>query len=115
MNVETFLISELGTRLEVPVLGEVPEERPQRFVTIERVGGGAREWGLVDRALVAVQSWAETRYEASCLADAVDAAMLGLIGAYPITNVERNALTNFPTADKIPRYQGTYQITAHNI
>lgn len=45
---------------------EVPADRPQRFVTIERVGG--RELEYSSRPTIAVQVWAETRWQAAQLA-----------------------------------------------
>ena len=45
---------------------EVPADRPQRLVTIERVGGSELEYS--SHPILAIQVWAETRWQAAQLA-----------------------------------------------
>ena len=45
---------------------EVPADRPKRFVTIERVGGSENEYS--SHPTLAIQVWAETRWQAAQLA-----------------------------------------------
>ena len=114
MNVEVSIISGLGTVLDVTVYADVPKNRPDSFVTVERTGGGRDAYGLIDRPTIAVQSWAKTRYEAAQLANTVDAVMHSLVGYDGITSVVTNTITNFPSSDGVPRYQGLYEITNHS-
>lgn len=60
------LVAWLPGKCGVPVSSKVPEERPERFVTVERTGG-ARSIGS-DRPALAVQAWAQTDAEAAQLA-----------------------------------------------
>lgn len=111
MSVEAIVIAGLSEALDVPVYADVPSERPETFVTVERTAGGRDVHGLVDRPQLAVQSWAPTRYLASALSDEVDAAMRSLAG-WPITKVATDRIYNFP-AEGSPRYQGVYELTCH--
>ncbi len=47
---------------------EVPADRPKRLVTIERVGGSELEYS--SHPILAVQVWAESRWQAAQLATA---------------------------------------------
>lgn len=114
MNIEAAIIGGLNEALTVGVYADVPKTRPDSFVTVERTGGSRDYYGLIDRPTIAVQSWAETRYKASQLANDVDKAMHALVGSNGITNVETNTITNFPSTDGVPRYQGLYEITNHS-
>ena len=114
MNIEATIISGLSEALQVNVYADVPKTRPAEFVTVERTGGGRDAYGLIDRPSIAVQSWSETRYKASQLANTVDAAMHSLVGYDGITSVVTNTITNFPSSDGVPRYQGLYEITNHS-
>ena len=114
MNIEAAIISGLNDALTVGVYADVPESRPLSFVTVERTGGARDAYGLIDRPTIAVQSWAETRYKASQLANEVDSAMHALVGSDGITSVVTNTITNFPSSDGVPRYQGLYEITNHS-
>lgn len=74
-----------------PVYPAVPATRPQRFVTVERLGGG-RQTVVSDRAMVDVHCWGKTRAEASDLA----ALVRGLMGAMPGV---RSAVTVYSVTD----------------
>lgn len=98
-----------------PVYAKVPRERPERFVTLQRTGGPADVYGLIDRPTLAVQSWAQSDYEASCLAAAVDAAMHQAPDhVRNLMSCERNTLHDFPDPDsRLPRYQGLYELVTN--
>ena len=57
----------------------VPKDRPQRFVTVERTGGGVVD--MVDMPMIAVQTWAQTQAEAE--EDAAAIRMVALVGNLP--------------------------------
>lgn len=109
MDIEATVIAHLADALKVPVYADPPKTYPDRFITVERTGGGS-EFG-VDRPSIAVQSWATSRYEASALAREVDSAM-GLIESIEnVMSCERTGLYNFPDPDsQRQRYQGTYDL-----
>ncbi|MCL2492508.1 MAG: hypothetical protein FWF33_00490 [Clostridiales bacterium] len=115
MNIEAEIINYLESRVDVPVYADVPEERPESFVTVERVGGSISNH-VIDTANIAVQSWADTRYNASELADRVDTAILSMPAAIGgVTRIRRDTVYNFPDPDHISgRYQGEYDVTFYN-
>jgi len=84
---------------------DVPAERPIRFVTVERTGGPR---DLVrDLPLIAVQVWAETRYEASRLAELVAEEIRAFIAHPRIGRIRVVSVHNFPDLEGPgrPRYQ----------
>jgi hypothetical protein len=113
VNIEAAVIQALGAALPVPAFADVPKSRPASFVTAERTGGTLANVAI-DAATVAVQSWAQGRYEASELAELVDAAMLAIpSGSGAITRCARNSGPyNFPDLDGgMGRYQAVYELT----
>ena len=94
--------------LGYPVMVEIPAKRPQRFVTVELVGGSERNQAL-DQALLAVQCWAGSRWEASELARQVDADMrAGRDRIREVCRSERTGFTHFPDSSGHERYQMLY-------
>lgn len=116
LNVEAEVVAFLNSK-GFQAFAEVPDgklvPKPKRFVVVEMTssstnGIGAGEWSL------AIQSWAESRYQASELANEVDRTLFELVdNVRPITNVYRNALYNYPTSEMEPRYQGAYELYGH--
>jgi hypothetical protein len=115
MNIEAIVIQALNASLPVPVSADVPKDRPEAFVTVEKVGGGKSGPGI-ESVELAVQSWEKRRLAASELSGLVDEAMLSLPGAGSvISKVTREGPYNFPDPDgKHARYQGAYNIIFHN-
>lgn len=111
MNVEAALVAHLNGIDDRPAEAflEVPSPRPERFVTVERTGGGRRD--VRDLPSLAVQCWAKSRYEASELARAV-AGCIEAFRAHPrIGRVEVSSVYNFPDLESgSPRYQMTVEI-----
>lgn len=94
----------------VPVSNRVPQDRPKKFITVERTGG--RRTHLWDSPMFAVQAWAPTEGEASALADEVAGAVLAWqldpIVAYSAVS----AVYAFPDPDsRVPRFQLTVSAT----
>lgn len=52
---DVAVIKALGGVLGVPVFGEVPGDRPKRFVTVERVAGKCGR--IIDKPTFAIQAW----------------------------------------------------------
>lgn len=115
-NVETLIVTALSEspalqQLTAPgqprieAFMDVPPVRPVRFITVERTSGAERD--LVDRPVLAVQMWAESRYEASQAATELGRILDALPGSVPqlgLCKVE--SLYNFPD-ERQARYQLT--------
>ncbi len=108
--VETIVRNHLKSALDVPVLLEVPEKMPETFILIEKTGASRENY--IDRATIAVQSWAASMYEAASLNDKVKKAMDSLP---ELPNVSRAALNSdynhTDTSTKKYRYQAVYDLT----
>lgn len=104
---ETIFIDYLNRMLDVPVFADVPADRPDSFVTVERTGGRA---GVgVDYPTLVFQAWAPTRARAAKLAATVTVVLTHA----PENDARINAVTvvshhNWP-APHTPG--GRYQIT----
>lgn len=90
---------------------QVPKNRPTRFVTVERTGGGVED--LVDHPLVAVQTWAKTQAQAE--EDAVDVRNLALTAARPVgvnsMRVNSGPYKFYDEDSMMPRYQTLFDVT----
>lgn len=97
-DVTADLVSWLPGTLGVPAFARPPATRPERFATVERIGGGV-ELG-VDRPSVALQLWAGSEAEASELASAAARAVLE---EYParrhVRSVAVDSVYAFPDPD----------------
>lgn len=115
LDIEAAIIGYLSKHLDCPVYADVPNPRPERFVTVERTGGGSMMNGAVDQPTVAIQSWETTRAKAANLAYDVDDFMAFITNE--VTNVmgcSLNSLYNFPDPDsRSARYQGIYDLTTN--
>lgn len=115
-NIETLLVSALNRSASFQTLKaagqskieaflDVPANRPVRFVTIERTSGG--EADLVDRPVVAVQFWAESRLAASEGAHALQRLIDMLPALEPLLGKSKvESVYNFPD-ERQARYQLT--------
>ena len=110
INIEAFIIAHLMEELHLPVYGDVPvRDKPDRYVTVERVGGSKED--TIHGAMIALQSYAPTRYEASELNDSVCEAMESIYGRDEICSISLNSTYNYPKTDeKQPRYQAVYDV-----
>ena len=92
---------------------EVPADRPKRFVTIERVGGSENEYS--SHPILAIQVWAETRWQAAQLATGtLLPRLLDLDLLDPIAAVGVESVIDLPDPGPPPqpRYQITIQLDA---
>ena len=116
VNYEAFVIAYLRDK-GFAAYADVPDgkvqQKPQRFVTVEQTVGHTNGVAVAT-ATLAVQSWAGSQYEAAELAQRAEAAIFEIVNnVNPITHVRRTGLYNYPTSQQEPRYQGTYELTAH--
>ena len=106
INIEARLVAFLRYELDVPVDADVPANKPERFVSLERVGGERDTFRDLPR--VAIQAWAVTRYGASELASDVADALERFKFEPGIARVEVGSTINFPDPESNkPRYQVT--------
>lgn len=112
VDIEREIVAYLTERLDCTAYAEVPNPRPERFVTVERTGGTQDIYGAIDYPSVAVQSWEATRARAQALADEVDGLMLAMpLDIENVMGSDRNSLYNFPDPDSgQSRYQGIYEL-----
>lgn len=91
-----------------PVSMSIPPERPERFITVERLGGASDRF--LDRPLIAVQVWASSRWEACDAAvRLVRPRLLDIIQRPEVGSVSIESLVDFQ--ELTPPYQARYQVT----
>lgn len=107
--IELIVLNYLTGQLEVPVYPEYPEDIPERFVIIQKTGGGKRNH--LKTAMLAIQSIGPTLYDAAALNEQVKEAMDGLISEPEVTRCELNSDYNYTnTGTKQYRYQAVFDI-----
>lgn len=107
--IEAIVRDYLLTVLSVPVYIDVPANPPERYVVIERTGGGEIEH--IRLATIALQSYGGRRSAAAELHEAVLTAMDGLITLDRISACDLNAEYDYTdTTTKRYRYQAVYNI-----
>ncbi len=104
-NVLAELRSEIQKELNIPCYVEVPKDRPEQFITIERTGGSSNLG--VDRPIIAVQTWAESASSVYDLTIETNKALLNLAETIPsVCKADVTSFYNFPDPDsKMKRYQ----------
>lgn len=110
VDIEGRLIQWIEQTTGVATYAEVPNPRPDEFVTVERTGG-ARTDVVVDNPMLAIQCWSTSREAASRLARSIDSVLPSFAYEPRIYKVNRNSLYNFPDEQgKNARYQIVVQI-----
>ena len=108
--IELTVLTYLAEQMSVPVYMEMPAEMPDSFVLVEKTGSGRDN--RIDRATIAIQSYAPTLYEAAALNDAVKEAMDGMAYAENVFMAKLNSDYNYTdTSVKRYRYQAVYDMT----
>ena len=108
--IEKIVMDWLDSELTEPCRCEKPDNPPERYVLVEKTGSG--EDNHVDSAVIAVQSYAESLYEAAALNMRVKAAMERIVTLGSIARCSLNSDYNFTdTTKKGYRYQAVYNIT----
>lgn len=107
--IEIVVMNYLGMELNIPAYTEVPEKEPERYVVIEKLGGGRSNY--IDSATLAIRSVAESMYEAAALNERVIEAMDTITELDTVSAVELNSNYNYTnTATKRYRYQAVYDL-----
>lgn len=111
MDVERVVTQRLMGATGIKAVLEVPEERPDEFISVEMTGGTGDRF--IRQASLAVQSWAQTRQRAAEISRLVEAAVSGIADAEQ--NVFRAVATGsyrWPDPDSgQARYQTNVELT----
>lgn len=107
--IEKTVLLHLQENMAVPVYMERPEEIPERYVLIVKTGSSRTNF--IDRATLAIQSYADTMAEAAALNEAVKKQMDCLSELPEVSRAERNSDYNdTDTITKQYRYQVVYDL-----
>lgn len=107
--IEKIVLDYLHTALSVPVYMELPENPLGTFVLVEKTGGSRAN--RVNRATMAVQSWAGSLLEAAELNERVKTAMGELAVFDDVSACRLNSDYNFTdTTTKHYRYQAVFDL-----
>lgn len=107
--IEKVILDYLKSALPVPVYMEVPEKPPASFVLAEKTSSGRENY--INSAMIVLQSYAASLYEAATLNESVKTAMDRLAATKDISAAKLNRdCNNTDTATKQYRYQAVYDI-----
>ena len=107
--IEKIILDYLTSNLNVPVFPERPEHEPERYVLIEKTGSGKKDH--INRATIALKTYAESMYEAANLNEIVKEKMEDIINECDISKSELNS--DYPFTDvtsKRYRYQAVFDL-----
>lgn len=108
--IEIVLLNYLKEVLSVDVFMEIPPDPPETYVRIEKTGSSEEEY--IETATFALQSYADSMYEAALLNREVVDKMRKIITLDEVFKVKLNSDYNFtdPSTKKY-RYQCIFDIT----
>lgn len=107
--IEETICGYLSQALSVPAWPEEPESAPERYIIVQRTGGGERNH--VRRATVAVQSYGESLYQAAALHEEVLSAMGGITALPHVSACAVNSEYNYTDTRKHKyRYQAVFDL-----
>lgn len=108
--IETIVLEHLSNLLNVPCYMEVPEDPVGRYVVVEKTGASVEDY--ISRASIAVQSYADSLYDAAVLSETVRKAMESIITHEMVFRCSLNAEYNHTdTRTKRYRYQALFNLT----
>ena len=109
--IEQIVMEHLNSSLApVPCYLEMPEVPTGQFVIIEKTGSSITN--RITKANFAIQSYADSLYDAAVLNEQVKAAMDSMLELDTISKVELNSDYNYTdTALKHYRYQAVFVVT----
>ena len=107
--IELTVYNYLKNVLPVPVYTELPKDKPQRFVVLDKIGSSKENYLL--SSTIAFQSYAESKFQAALLNEQVKEAVENMIILDEVARVELNSDYNFTdTTTKEYRYQAVFDI-----
>ena len=114
--IEQIVLEYLTEHIDVPVFMELPEvpsedypTMPERFILLEKVGGGQTDY--IDSGSIAVQSYSlNSLYEAAYLDEEMRAVMFGILERDDISEIRLASNYNHTdTRTKRYRYQSVFE------
>ena len=110
MIIEIYICQYLNRVSGTPAFGEIPEQAPESFFVVEKLGS-VRE-NLIDSATIAVQSYAPSKLAAAVLNEQLKELMEHLPEEPEISACELNSdYDHTDTDSKRYRYQAVFDIT----
>lgn len=107
--IEVTLRNFLLEQLDVPVHFDYPDNAPDEFVLIDKVGGGEEE--NLPSSSFAFQSYSNSKYGSMVLNKKVKDAVKKSVELMEVSKAQLNSDYNFPdTVRKKPRYQAVFDI-----
>lgn len=107
--IEIIVKNYLTKLLDIPVVFEHQKNLPKRYIILEKIGGSKENF--LNSSTIAIQSYAESLYEAAKLNEKVKQLMNDLIKVEEISKVKLNSDYNFTdTETKKYRYQAVFVI-----
>lgn len=111
MDLERVVAQRLMGATGIKAVLEVPEDRPEEFISVEMTGG-TRERLCIQHASLAVQSWAQTRQRAAEIARLVEQSTPGLTEEPNIFRAVANGTYRWPDPEsRQARYQTNVELT----
>ena len=114
MDVESYIVQWLKKQgLGIGISSNVPDPRPEEFVTVERFGGNRVSVG-VERPLISIRCWSKSRTKAAALANRIESLMPEIMQEGFVTSVKMNSLANNPdetVKPPNPRYEILFTMT----
>lgn len=109
MSAEATVIKYLSGALDVSTSSDVPNIITGEFVTVERTGSSSSNG--IEKATLAIQSWAESTAGAMVLNEKVKKAMADIVALPNVSSANLNSDYNYSdTSQKIHRYQAVYDV-----
>lgn len=107
--IEEVILDYLNNALSVSVHMEAPEDKPEKYVIIEKTGSSVED--CINSATFAIQSHAKKLYEAAELNEQIKNAMNNITVLDHIAKCKLNSDYNFTdTSKKGYRYQAVYDV-----
>jgi hypothetical protein len=107
--IEVIINNYLNDHLDVPSFLEKPDNVPERYVLLDKTGGGKSNY--LPSSVFAFQSYAESKYQASKLNEEVKDVVEQMIELDEMRGINLNSDYNFTdTTTKEYRYQAVFDI-----
>lgn len=108
--IEKIVLDYLSDALKVPTHMQQPEQTPEQYVLLQKVGSGRRNH--ISDATFAIQSYGDSLFQAAELNEEVKAAMDDIILLDSVSSSKLNSDYNYTdTKRKKYRYQAVYDLT----
>lgn len=107
--IEKILLDYLNERLSTPVYTEERGQMPEKYVLIDKTGGGGSIY--LKEATIAIQSYGKSLYEAAALNEQVKEKMNNVIELDDISKCSLNSDYEYTdTTRKKYRYQAVFDL-----